>query len=1210
MRPLVLTIAGLNSFRSKVTIDFEPLLRDGLFGIFGPTGSGKSTILDAITLALYGKVYRSSGSYGDIVNLQEKRCSVAFTFEIGADATGERYTVQRSLRRTKEGTTSGGNVRLIRHDADGDAVICDRVREVAEQMKSILGISIEDFHRTVVLPQGAFANFIGLPTKERSSAMQRLFNLEEFGAPLRSRLTAYLGELRTVRTELEGRLSELRPYDDDVVAESRSGLENSIALRERATVALRSAEEARRAAEELYALIGEHAALAARDDERESDEAELAQLRERLAVAERCAAVAPAIERLDAVRRAIDSLEADVRSCESELRRAEEIERTATAAFVAADEAFTQHDGRLDTEINRLQRLAEQRAKLDHDRGALETAARELADADEALVGSSEALEHTRKARVEIERRHQTARGRLEQTDITAEERARYTSVREAAQRLAAAEAQLAQVETGLRECRSEVDRCTAECERSTVDDRAAAARLSEIESSTRERRERRTAIAKNLEELRRAEEVRSTRLEEINPLVGSIDTHRRRVTTLLGEVDTLTKSEQERTREHERHRTALAEAERTRVALAQRREDLSQQFALDTAVERLRPGEPCPLCGSGDHPAPHHHSRRERSEFQSVTAELRQAEARVEAARTALEAARSAVDRVRVERENAERAIADGRSQLEGFEAQIRTLLEGGERSYASCEALEADRTSIRREREEVSKRLESTDREILDGEGALGRAQKIRTEAGNALVKARTRLEETSARAERLEHERTAVAAAVDSHRAAVLEASGQSSVDDARTWVRSVDERDAALTKLRRELDVLATERDEATRALSEATNAQQAAELRRNHLSESLERMRRDYTERADAHRIEFERIAEESERMDTIPEVTLRRIQLRAAIGERRNRAADAQSAAITERSVKAERAGSVRHRLEEHRTEAETARLAVEAALRENEFGSVEDVRNGAMTPAALRAMRDRVASLDRKLAAERERLAMLREKIGDRSISDEELSVAREAFDRADATCRQAIADEGGARERLQTAEAKNREYHALLERDAVGVRRLQTATTLNGYLAGDAFVNFLANERLARVCDHANHQLDTLTGGRLQIGTDPKDGFFINDNANGGVTRSTDTLSGGETFLVSLALALALSDTIQLGRAPLGFFFLDEGFGTLDSELLDAVMSSLERLRSEHRSIGVITHVQQMRERIPRRLIVEPADAAHGTRVRLESD
>src|SRR5262245_21451536 len=115
MRPLKLQITGLNSFRQTQSIDFEPLLADGLFGIFGPTGSGKSTILNAITLALYGKAKRSgdSNSPSDIVNMREKGCSISFTFEMGAGNARRRYTVERAFNRTKTKGIETRKVRLI-----------------------------------------------------------------------------------------------------------------------------------------------------------------------------------------------------------------------------------------------------------------------------------------------------------------------------------------------------------------------------------------------------------------------------------------------------------------------------------------------------------------------------------------------------------------------------------------------------------------------------------------------------------------------------------------------------------------------------------------------------------------------------------------------------------------------------------------------------------------------------------------------------------------------------------------------------------------------------------------------------------------------------------------------------------------------------------------------------------------------------------------
>ena len=111
---------------------------------------------------------------------------------------------------------------------------------------------------------------------------------------------------------------------------------------------------------------------------------------------------------------------------------------------------------------------------------------------------------------------------------------------------------------------------------------------------------------------------------------------------------------------------------------------------------------------------------------------------------------------------------------------------------------------------------------------------------------------------------------------------------------------------------------------------------------------------------------------------------------------------------------------------------------------------------------------------------------------------------------------------------------------------------------------------------------------------------------GFTVGDNLNGGKTRGVYTLSGGETFLVSLSLALSLSAEICLrSLRPIEFFFLDEGFGTLDEHLVDTVMDSLERLKSENFSIGIISHVEELKHRIDKKLIVKKATETHGSQI-----
>lgn len=100
MKPILLKVSGLQSYREQQEIDFASLTETGLFGIFGPTGSGKSSLLDAITLAMYGKVERAVNGTQGIMNHSEDQLSVAFTFELTSSAGARRYRVERKFKRT------------------------------------------------------------------------------------------------------------------------------------------------------------------------------------------------------------------------------------------------------------------------------------------------------------------------------------------------------------------------------------------------------------------------------------------------------------------------------------------------------------------------------------------------------------------------------------------------------------------------------------------------------------------------------------------------------------------------------------------------------------------------------------------------------------------------------------------------------------------------------------------------------------------------------------------------------------------------------------------------------------------------------------------------------------------------------------------------------------------------------------------------------
>ena len=179
MRPIELTLQGLHSFKNRQTVDFSKLLDAGVFGIFGPTGAGKSTILDAVTLALYGSVERAPNKTTGILNQSSESVEVSLIFELGQGIQRRRYKVERVYKRKAEFNLENKISRLseISGTDDSAKVIADKQGDVNTHVAKIIGLSMEDFTRAVVLPQGKFAEFLKLVGAERNKMLQRLFNL-------------------------------------------------------------------------------------------------------------------------------------------------------------------------------------------------------------------------------------------------------------------------------------------------------------------------------------------------------------------------------------------------------------------------------------------------------------------------------------------------------------------------------------------------------------------------------------------------------------------------------------------------------------------------------------------------------------------------------------------------------------------------------------------------------------------------------------------------------------------------------------------------------------------------------------------------------------------------------------------------------------------------------------------------------------------------
>ena len=155
------------------------------------------------------------------------------------------------------------------------------------------------------------------------------------------------------------------------------------------------------------------------------------------------------------------------------------------------------------------------------------------------------------------------------------------------------------------------------------------------------------------------------------------------------------------------------------------------------------------------------------------------------------------------------------------------------------------------------------------------------------------------------------------------------------------------------------------------------------------------------------------------------------------------------------------------------------------------------------------------------------------------------------------------------------------------------------QVADMLASHLAANRFEKWLLDEALQQLVATASTLLLDLSGGAYALTVDGRSGGFgVVDHTHAAQVRSARTLSGGETFLASLALALALADQVaglaSSGSARLESLFLDEGFGTLDPDTLDVVATALDELGARGRMVGVVTHVRELAERLPVRFEV----------------
>ncbi|MCU0341006.1 MAG: SMC family ATPase [Spirosomaceae bacterium] len=178
-----------------------------------------------------------------------------------------------------------------------------------------------------------------------------------------------------------------------------------------------------------------------------------------------------------------------------------------------------------------------------------------------------------------------------------------------------------------------------------------------------------------------------------------------------------------------------------------------------------------------------------------------------------------------------------------------------------------------------------------------------------------------------------------------------------------------------------------------------------------------------------------------------------------------------------------------------------------------------------------------------------------------------------------------------------------KIEQQRGLLEQKTQLENRKNDLETMGKLFKASGFVNYVSSVYLQNLCNQANERFHRMTRQQLQLELTDTNNFQVRDLLNDGKVRALNTLSGGQKFQAALALSLALADNVHAQtQAQENFFFLDEGFGSLDKESLQTVFETLKSLRRENRIVGVISHVEDLQQEIDRYLSVQN-DAERGS-------
>ncbi|MEW4370640.1 AAA family ATPase [Paenibacillus kandeliae] len=1172
MKPIVLKLSGLQSYREQQEIDFTALCETGLFGIFGPTGSGKSTVLDAITLALYGKVERAQNGTQGILNHSEDAVFVSFSFELLSDVGTHQYRVERRFKRTGEHTVSNSMSRFIECLADGDRVIADKLGDVTRCVEEYIGLKMDDFTRAVVLPQGKFAEFLSLKGSDRRQMLQRLFHLEKYGDRLMQKLSQRV-------KDTDNRLDRLAAEQTGLGDASAEAVK---AAKERLQQAAQEAEQLRQRLQEVTTrleklgkvreLINEKSLLQQRLEQLSGHEDEIGSLEQQLEAALSAQTLLPLLDGWKQIHQQSQQEQQRVDELHQQWKQAEQAAYHATEQEQQARQQLNQQEPRLRSRLDQLQQAL--------------TLQQECHDLEQAQLQLHQQLEQIAAQLNDAQQQSQREQALLDKAQVLRDE-----------------------LNTQLRasEVRSQDRRELQEAQQrlNTLD--TARTRVSELEQEQQTQLSATSRYDATWEQLEQEHIHFGSAEQQLFQQATSLQTEQQRQEQRL-----LQFQEQLQQWEQSYH-AASREAETHRLAAV--------------LAAQLQDGEPCAVCGSVHHPHPAILQQdTEQAQADEQHDPLQVIEQLQQSVRQYSENIRSRtfeLSNIRTDWEwlHSDGAAASDQSypvvtstQEQPALAELDQRVKENSSNAESVEShtlfqmkdqLDFDRiqtaatdwlNQFAPQHSELEQQLQQLRQQLRNWRQQQREWSQRRTAVQAERQSAQRLLEQSSTRLEAAQQQLQQLLNDWQEHHPELTE-------QQARERFADLARKDEQADHIRGRLEKSAPYIEERNKAIREGE--QQINALERQQIQERT-RYESDQRHLQDKQNLLQQWIGEQSaEQLITEANNELNRYRHEATQwAEQLRNAQLLQQQAGQNHALAVQSAQSLS-------AQSEQAAQRWQQALQESRFDNEQQVAAARMDEQQMQAARQRIDSHREQQRELSVHLRELESKLDGQTVSEEQWQQLQQEWQDARQADEAALEYRARATRDFEDLEQRHVRWLELERQRTKLAVESNHLSKLQGSMRGNAFVEYIAEEQLMQVSLAASERLRFLTRQRYSLEVDSGGGFVICDNGNGGIRRPVSTLSGGETFLTSLSLALALSAQIQLrGQYPLQFFFLDEGFGTLDPELLDTVVTSLEKLHTDRLSVGIISHVPELRMRLPRKLVVVPAEqAGKGSRVVMET-